>query len=393
MGVQTIMVFLFWLSLILLVYPYIGYPPLIRFLARRYPISDDESVDSPETPFVTLIISAYNEAAIIAAKLDNAQALEYPSDKYEILVVSDASSDETDSIVRSCSEQDKRVRLLRQEERRGKSAGLNHAVTVARGDVLVFSDANAMYEPDALQELVRPFTDPEVGYVVGAQRYRSSDETESQSSEGLYWRLELWLKEQESAYSGVVGGDGAIYALRKGLYHELRDDDLSDFVNPLFAVAQGYRGVFNPNATCWEEAGESYAQEFGRKRRIVNRSWRAVRRYLSELSWEEHARYLFALISHKVLRWYATLFTAIAILSGFASISGGGIIHLLLVLGLIVSVALAYLGHRKACRGEPLPRLIGLLYYFHMSSLAGLLGIVDEYRGIRNATWEHVRNT
>lgn len=384
---------LFWLSLILLVYPYIGYPLLIRFLARRYPIAHDNTEDNEELPFVTLIISAYNEAGVIGEKLDNALALEYPPEQYEILVVSDASSDETDAIVRTYTEKDKRVRLLRQEERHGKSAGLNHAVTVARGDILVFSDANAMYEPDALQELVRPFADPGVGYVVGAQRYRSGDETESQANEGLYWRLELWLKEQESAYSGVVGGDGAIYALRKKLYHELREDDLSDFVNPLFAVAQGYRGVFNPRATCWEEAGESYAQEFGRKRRIVNRSWRAVRRYLSELGWEEHARYLFALISHKALRWYATLFTVIAIFSGFASLSGSGVIHLLLVLGLIVSVALAYLGHRKACRDEPLPRLIGLLYYFHMSSLAGLLGIVDEYRGIRNATWEHVRNT
>ena len=383
---------IFWLSLFLLVYPYVGYPALIRFLARRYPIADGHPPNGEEIPFVTLIISAYNEAGVIGEKLDNALALEYPKDKYEILVVSDASSDETDAIVRTYTEKDKRVRLLRQEERRGKSAGLNHAITVARGDILVFSDANAMYEPNALQELVKPFADPEVGYVVGAQRYRSSDETESQSNEGLYWRLELRLKEQESAYSGVVGGDGAIYALRKNLYHELRDDDLSDFVNPLYAVAQGYRGVFNPRATCWEEAGESYEQEFGRKRRIVNRSWRAVRRYLSELNWDEHARYLFALISHKALRWYATLFTVIAIVTGFASISSGGVIHLLLVLGLIASVALAYLGHRKAGRNEPLPKLIGLLYYFHMSSLAGLLGVIDEYRGIRHSTWEHVRN-
>ncbi len=382
----------FWMALFLLVYPYVFYPPLIRFLANRYPLPEGEGEGQQEVPSVTLIISAYNEAAVIRERLENTLSLDYPPERLQIMVVSDASEDDTDEIVREFASRDPRIRLLRQEQRCGKSAGLNRAVAEVESDLLVFSDANAMYEPAALKELVRPFSDPDVGYVVGAQRYRSEGASESQASEGLYWRLELWLKQQESRFCGVVGGDGAIYALRRKLFVPLEEDDLSDFVNPLHAVAQGCRGVFNPAATCWEEAGESFDQEFRRKRRIVNRSWRAVTRYIGRLDPVRDARFLFALVSHKVLRWYATPLTAIALVSGTGPALAGSMMALLAETGLAASVVAALVGHRLAREHRPLPRLVSLAYYFHLASLAAILGILDNARGIRHTTWDHVRS-
>src|SRR5262249_4069950 len=243
---------LFWLASLLVVYPYLIYPILLRLLAAWRPAVGQPGVTISVPAHVTLIISAYNEEATIARKLENALQTEFPEDRLEIIVASDASSDGTDEIVRSVAARKPRVRLVRQDERRGKSAALNRAVAAASGEIIVFSDANAMYEPDAIRRLVDGFADPKVGYVVGAALYSDAEGKRARETESLYWKFELLLKRLESAFHSVVGGDGALYAVRRSLFQHLRDDDLSDFVNPLHAVASGYRGLFNPAARCYE---------------------------------------------------------------------------------------------------------------------------------------------
>ena len=302
---KALLELVFWLASVLVVYPYLIYPLLLRVLCAFRPSPGAARTTSSTHPRVTLVISAFNEAGAIKGKLDNALALDYPPDRLEVIVASDASSDRTDEIVLEFAARDSRVRLIRQEVRRGKSAALNLAVAAASTDIIVFSDANAMYDPAAIQQLADGFADPKIGYVVGAALYSDADGNRARESEGIYWKLELFLKGLESRYDSVLGGDGAIYAIRRHLFRNLLDDDISDFVNPMQIVAAGYRGTFNPAARCYELAGETFAKEFRRKRRIVNRSWRAVRRHGRQLNWREHGRFLFMLLSHKVIRWFA----------------------------------------------------------------------------------------
>ncbi|MCL4721192.1 MAG: glycosyltransferase family 2 protein, partial [Gammaproteobacteria bacterium] len=230
----------FWLSTGIILYVYAGYPALL-WLFRAFGFSRPVA-QAPIEPVITLVISAFNEVGVIRDKLLNSVALDYPHDRLQILVVSDASSDGTDEVVLSFV--DARVELLRMADRGGKTAGLNAAVRAARGEIIVFSDANAMYDAQALRRLARNFADPRVGAVTGESRYRIEAEDHSTEAENQYWNYELWLKGLESSLGSLVGADGAIYAIRRELYTDLAASDLSDFVNPLQIVARGYRNVY-----------------------------------------------------------------------------------------------------------------------------------------------------
>jgi cellulose synthase/poly-beta-1,6-N-acetylglucosamine synthase-like glycosyltransferase len=382
----------FWVTSFLVIYPYLVYPFLLRLLTAWRPPRGDATATSAPSASVTFIISAYNEEVVIARKLENTLALEFPADRLEIIVASDASSDRTDGIVRKFAATDTRVRLVRQDERRGKSAILNRAVAAAGGEFIVFSDANAMYEPDALNRLLAGFADPQVGYVVGAALYTDAEGRRAGESEGLYWKLELFLKNLESKFHSVVGGDGAIYAIRRSLFWALKDDDISDFVNPLQIIAAGYRGLFCPAARCYEKAGETLEKEFRRKRRIVNRSWRAVCRYGRQLSLREHGRFLFMLVSHKVIRWFALPLIVIAWLANTALL-GNAPLYTWTWLAIDASVLIAAAGAVLDRIGRVQPRLISIFHYFYIINLAGLLGVWDEWRGVRHVTWDHIRKT
>src|SRR6266853_2266936 len=382
----------FWLSVLLVVYPYLIYPPLLRLLTRLSPVRGGLERGGGSLPQVTLVISAYNEEAVIAEKLHNTLGLDYPPDSLEVIVVSDASSDRTDEIVHEVSAREPRVRLVRQNERRGKSAGLNRAIEAAQGEIVVFSDANALYEPHSIGELVRDFADPQIGYVVGAALYYDAKGNRAAESEGLYWKLEMFLKHLESDYYSVVGGDGAIYAIRRRLFHELKDDDISDFVNPLQIVASGFRGRFNEKARCFEGSGETFAKEFQRKRRIVNRTWRAVSRYGGLLKLRDHGRFVFMLLSHKVIRWFSLPFVIVA-WSANTALLGASSLYVLTWVAITGSLVVAGVGALLDRFGRPQPRLVSILYYFYLINLAGLLGIWDEWRGVRHATWDHIRKS
>jgi cellulose synthase/poly-beta-1,6-N-acetylglucosamine synthase-like glycosyltransferase len=386
----SLLKFLFWLTSFLVVYPYLIYPLLLRLLVMLSPARTAAGMTSTKNPRVTLVISAFNEEAVIARKLENALALDFPADRLEIIVASDASTDRTDEIVREVAAKERRVRLIRQVERRGKSAVLNAAVAAAEGEVIVFSDANAMYEPDAIQVLVDAFDDPNVGYVVGAALYYDAEGQRAGESEGFYWKFELLLKRLESEVHSVIGGDGAIYAVRRHMFWELKDDDISDFVNPLQIVAAGYRGLFKPAARCYEKAGETFAKEFQRKRRIVNRSWRAVRRYGHRLNVREHGRFLFMLMSHKVIRWFALPLIVSAWIANTALL-GEEHWYTWTWLAISSSMVVAAVGAVLDRYGWHQPRLVSILHYFYVINLAGLLGIWDEWRGVRHVTWDHIR--
>jgi len=345
-------------------------------------------------PSVSFIISAYNEEKIISEKLKNSLDFNYPEDKLEIMVISDASSDNTDNIVGQWASKHSRIRLIRQTTRLGKSIGLNKGIEEAKGEIVVFSDANAMYDSNAIRALVEHFDDKKVGYVIGKALYVDDVKSAAANSENLYWKYELLIKELESRFYSVVGGDGAIYAIRKFLYWSLDADDINDFVNPLQIVAHGYRGIFCHEAVCYEGAAADFHKEFQRKRRIVNRSWRATKKYLRLFDFRKHLLFLFELLSHKIFRWFTWLFLLILLFSNIIIIiiNFGGSIYLLFLLGQFLLYLLAVSGYLLTKANKELPSFISIPFYFSLVNIAAFLGILDDLRGKKYTTWNHVRN-
>jgi cellulose synthase/poly-beta-1,6-N-acetylglucosamine synthase-like glycosyltransferase len=380
------MILIFALCVALMLWVYIGYPLFLLLLSR---LTKGEPVQlAPITPPVTLIISAYNEGEIIRAKIKNSLALDYPAELLEVIVVSDCSDDDTEAIAGEYA--NRGVRLLCLEKRSGKTAGLNVAVPKARGEIIIFSDANAMYHRMAVRHLVRNFADPTVGCVTGESRYEvDANAADSTASENLYWRYELALKKLETKTGSLVGGDGAIYAIRKALFRPMRPEDLSDFVNPLQIVAQGYRNVYEAEAFSFERGAESFEKEFGRKVRIINRAWRGLWRVRQVLNPFRFGFYTVQVLSHKLLRWLIPVFMAGAFGANFFVLNFGKL-HQIVFAVQIAFYVLAFIGWLQS-RRPAISRLFYVPYYFCLVNYASLLGIISNYRGQKFAVWNTVR--
>jgi len=303
----------FWIFLVLVAYVYIGFPVLLWLL--RYMTGGKPVQVGDHRPAVTLVISAFNEADIIAEKITNSLELDYPKELLEIVIVSDASDDGTDEIVQGLEARG--IRLLKMRERGGKTLGLNEALKSVSGDIIVFSDANAMYKPDAIQALVRNFHDSNVGAAVGESTYSDST-NDAEKSESAYWRYEKVIKHLESQLGSVVGGDGAIYAIRKELYRPMAADALSDFVNPCQIVEQGKRCLYEPAAVSVEKAAGAFDKEFKRKVRIVNRAWRATMSMKHLLNPFRYGLFAVKLLSHKLLRWLVPAMLIVLLMTNIA---------------------------------------------------------------------------
>ena len=355
----------FWVSTVCLLTPFAIYPVTLFLLSRLRRERDGGDAE----PTLTLVVSAYNEAGIIRQKIENALALDYPADRFEVMVISDASDDGTDEIV--LAYQDQNVRLCRQGERLGKSAGLSRFCPEANGEILVFTDANSMFRKDAMRHLAKHFDDPKVGYSVGRQLYENLDQSSAQS-ENLYWNIELLMKAWESRLSSVVGADGAIYALRKELFEPLKAEDINDFYLPLRVVAKGYRGVFDWQAVCYEESAPSFAGEFRRKYRIVNRSLRAVSKVPHSLNPFRVGLFAYQLFSHKLLRWLSPFFLiAMLITSGWLAF-GGNIVYQGMFGAQIMGYTIAALHIVPVMRNL---KLVYVAHYFLLINCAAALGV------------------
>ncbi len=289
---------LFWFMLALLVYVYVGFTALVVLVAqiRRRQVRKQDL-----TPRLSLIIPVWNEERTIAERLDNALALDYPKDALEIIVPSDGSSDCTEEIVRRYASHGVRLLAL---PRRGKIHAIKDAVAAATGELLVFSDANSMYERNALRMLARNFADAEVGGVCGNQIYVKAKKADTTSQgETLYWSFDKWLKQSESLTGNIVSAHGAIYAIRRALYqHPASAAVTDDFAISTAVIEQGYRLVFESEAIAYEEPVAAANREFGRKVRIMNRGLRGVLLRKRLLNPFRYGFYSVVLFSHKVLR-------------------------------------------------------------------------------------------
>ena len=384
----TLLIAITLICFLLPAYVYFGYPLVLWVVSRFYP--KHAVVASENLPTVSLIVSCYNEVDVIEEKLENSLKIQYPRDKFSIVVVSDGSDDGTDEIAKAYA--DRGVRLVRQEGRLGKTMGLNKALETIDSEIVVFSDANAMYSPDAVQQLVKHFNSPDVGYVVGAALYTDGKDSASAKNENTYWQYELAIKSWESRLHSVVGGDGAIYAIRKALWQPLDQKDINDFVNPLQIVAKGYKGRFEPTAQCFEETAGSFSKEIARKERIVNRSIRGLMNVREVMNPFRTGWFAFEVISHKLLRWLIPLFLALGLVgSAFLASQGYGIFQLVAVGGLAILIP-AFLGHIRHENAD-LPTWVSVPYYFTMVNAYALKGLYNAFLGRTQVTWNSARQS
>ena len=287
---------LFWGSLGALGWTHVGYPLLTAVLARLRP----RPVAKLEIePSVTLIVAAHDEEAVIERRLENLVALDYPAEQLQLVVVSDGSTDRTDSLVESVAAREPRVRLLR-VPRDGKVAAQNHAVGATDSEILAFSDANVQWRPDALRKLVGNLADPAVGYVCGGHYYEPADGT---NREGVYSRFEGWLRANESRAGSITAGVGPIYAMRRADYIVLDPRFGHDLALPYLMVQQGLRAVVEPEAIGWEKPARDIEDEYRRKVRMFEHCWLILLR--GGMLRGVGPGYLLAVVSHRHLR-YAT---------------------------------------------------------------------------------------
>lgn len=363
----------FYTSFGLLAYVYIGYPILVFGISH---IICRSVKKKPIKSHVSLIISAYNEESVIEIKLQNSLALEYPKELLEIIVVSDGSTDRTDDIVRGFGIN--AIRLLRIDNRRGKTFCQNEAVKFARGGIIVFSDADSMYDKRAIQELVANFSDPNVGVVCGELRYIKGSDV----GEGMYWNIETFLKRAESTIDSCLGVNGAIYALRKKDYVDLPSHGVSDFIEPFLIYAKKLRVVYDATAFCTEKAVE-HEDEFERKIRIVTgglESLSIIRTFLNPF---KYGWYSFTLWSHKVIRWFTFVLLITIFISNLFLLSNQ--IYRVILAMQIICYTFAIIGKFTHVKVFSIP------YYFAMLQVASLSAFIRVLRGKTATTWETVR--
>lgn len=371
---------IFFSSIFMIFYVYLGYPALVFLIGL---VRNKKVKRGNYGPYVSILIAAYNEEDSIEATLKNKLEIDYPKDKLEIIVVSDGSTDNTESLVRQYEQQG--VKLLIQKPRAGKTSALNMALAEAKGEILVFSDANSIYELDAVPMLVRNFADPGVGYVTGKMIYTNPDGATIGDGCTTYMKYENTLRSLETKLGSIVGVDGGIDAVRKNLYQSMNPDQLPDFVLPLKVVDQGYRVVYEPKAILKEPSLKTPKDEYKMRVRVSLRSLWAMMDMRQLLNIIKFKLFAWQLWSHKMLRYLCFIFLVGAYVTNLMLWSEGSFYKSLFILqnmaylGTIVSPLVEHKGHNS--------RVLYLLNYFALLNLAAAHAFFKFLIGQKQVMW------
>ncbi len=375
---------LFWSSVGLILYSYLVYPILtmVRGKLRTHPYTSKDI-----TPPVSMIIAAYNEADGIGEKLDNILSLDYPKECLEVIIASDGSTDGTNEIVDAYGDQGVKLLSL---PRQGKAPALNAAVAASTGDVLVFSDANSMYAPDAIRAIVRPFADPEVGGVAGNQVYLEEGLDGAGAGEKSYWGFDRMLKQSQSKAGNAISATGAIYAIRRSLFQTVPDGVTDDFVTSTRVILQGYRLVFAPDAIAYEPVAKSSGREMGRKQRVITRGLRSVWVNRELLNPFKYGYYAVQVFSHKVLR-RLVVFPLIVAFFVAPLLWWRGLIYKVATIVQFLFYSCAVIGALFMDTRIGRAKLFSLPFFFGLVNLASLKAAINIIRGHRIDRWETKR--
>jgi cellulose synthase/poly-beta-1,6-N-acetylglucosamine synthase-like glycosyltransferase len=364
----------------MLFYVYLGYPGIVFLLAI---IKNRNVKKGNYEPYVTILVAAYNEEAGIEDTLKNKLTLNYPKKKLEIIVISDGSTDKTDEIVKQYKEQG--VKFLRQEPRAGKTAALKMALPKAKGEILIFSDANSIYEQDAVRKLMQNFNDPTVGYVTGKMIYDNLNGTPVGDGCTSYMKYENLLRQFETKIGSVVGVDGGIDAVRKDLYQPMNPDQLPDFVLPLKVLEQGYRIVYEPEAILKESSLKSSKDEYKMRVRVSLRALWALWDMRHLIAIKAPRLFAWELFSHKWLRYLSFIFLICLYISNLYLWNQGLYFKILFLLQNIfyISAPCSLILENRGQRS----RILYLPYYFTLINLASAHAFIKFLLGKKQVIW------
>lgn len=365
----------FWIAAFLVVYPYLVYPLLLAVLRRVVPRPPRKAKIEPT---VSLLVAAWNEEDVIAAKIENSLALDYPIDRLQIVIASDGSTDATNSIAERYDD-GKRVRLIAFPVNRGKLTAMNDVMPQLSGEIVVFSDAASMLDADSIRALVSNFADPAVGAVSGAYLVRNPGASALGNQEDFYWRFETALKAAEGELSSILGAHGALYAIRRELYpFPERGVINDDFVIPMRIVARGFRVVYDASAVAVEEAQEM--EGFRRRVRITRGNIQQLSE-IPRLLLSFRLVPLFFFVSHKAMRLLVPPAMIACFVANLFLLSSP--LYRALFAGQILFYGLTIAGATFALR----PRLLRLPYYFSMVNAALIVALYEGIARRGPVTW------
>jgi len=366
----------FWLAVGFVAYVYFGYPLLLALIsaAFRRPVRK-----APIEPFISLIVPAYNEERSIEEKILTALDLDYPDDKYEVIVVSDGSSDRTVELAKK-HEDGRRVKVIAFQKNRGKISALNEVTPAVQGEIVAYSDASSMPERSSLRMLAENFADPEVGAVSGVYRLSQKDKARLGRQEGVYWKYETFLKLKESEIDSILGCHGSLYAIRKALYPSPAASIINDdYVIPLRILHKGWRVAYEPRAVAFEEAEEMGG--FGRRIRVMAGNFEQLAE-IRGLLWPPRWMPLLFFISHKIGRLVAPLAMVAAVAANFFLLDQP--LYRATLAAQAAFYLLAAVGTSEMLR----PKALRLPYYFTMINMAVLFGFYYAFVNRGKLKWK-----
>ncbi len=366
-------------------YTYVGYPVLLRFLAAVRPM---QWLREANMPTVSIIIAARNEEKGLRAKLKNTLAIDYPSEKLEIIVASDCSTDGTDEIVNSF--EDNGVKLIRPDRRLGKTGVQNLAVENATGEIVLFSDATTHYKSDVLEHMLPSFADDRVGCVAGKLIYEDSSRSSVGKGATNYWNYETFLKQNESLVSSLIGVSGCLYAVRRSAYQPMYPEACSDFLIASVMFRQGLRTVYEPAAICTEETNVRGEEELKMRVRIIAQTLSDIWRNSEMLNPFRFGFFSIELISHKLCRYLVPFFLIVMFAASWLLALTYPVFWIIASIQLVFW-AMAIIGLTLMRRSSSM-RIFSYPSYFALANLASVIGIYKFLTGETYSYWEPIRN-
>jgi len=374
------MLIVFWISVFLMAYIYIGYPSTIYLLSK---IKSNPAKNYEFQPSISIIISVYNEEKLIQNKIDNLKSLNYPDDLIEVIIVTDGSNDSTASIVRKNST----IKLIESYERLGKAECVNRAVAAAHNDVLILMDVRQTVETNAINELVSNLSSDDVGAVSGELVYReSSDINQTTENASFYWKYEKMIRKAESIIGSVQGVTGALYAIKKELMPEIKKGTILDDVYvPMTVIKKGYRVLFEPEAIIYDDASVDESVERKRKIRTIAGNYQLMSMNKWLLSPFINPTF-FQFFSHKVLRLMSPFFLAITLLTlVYLGVFASGVFYKLLLLFVVFVFVFTYMGSINI---KFLSKIIKINHAFLQLNYYALLGCIEYVRNKDIYLWK-----
>ncbi|MDR3696132.1 glycosyltransferase family 2 protein [Mucilaginibacter sp.] len=382
---------IFWLSLFVVFYTFMGYGILLYIIIKlRRLIKWKHATVTPLNnllPQCTLVVAAYNEEHFIAKKIKNCLELKYPPGKLKFVFITDGSTDKTVEIVKRYPQ----IQLLHQDIRAGKIAAVHRAMEFVDTEIVVFTDANTFLNPEAIINICRHYSDETVGAVAGEKRVQIDENADaSAAGEGFYWKYESALKKWDSELYSVVGAAGELFSVRRSLYRDVEPDTvLDDFMISMLIALQGYRIVYEPQAYALETASENVTEELKRKIRIAAGGIQSILRLKTLFIPFKYPVLSFQYISHRVLRWTVTPFLLILVfvLNVLLALQPGDIFYKIILVGEIFFYVLALTGFIMEKRQIRIKALF-IPYYFCVMNYAVLMGIIRYFTKKQSAIWE-----